>query len=73
MESESFATYSVRGRAIVISGPFIEDIVLDEENLRNSIENVRRNRAHYATEKAWLTHLEMFEGALQFALLSNIV
>ena len=67
---EGEVTYSMRGNAVVIHrpfGPFSSDIVLDESNLRAAIENIKRNRADYTTEEAWLRHLVTYQGALWFA------
>ena len=61
-------TYSMRGKAVVISRPFREDAILDERNPHIAIGNIKRNRAQYATEEAWRKGLATYEGALEFML-----
>ena len=70
MNTKTNVYYTMRGAAVVIHNAYgigsDHDVILDEANLIASIENVRNNRPHYATENAWKNDLNIRKDALSF-------
>lgn len=64
MKNYTFAMVGSAAVAITICDT--ERMVLDEENLVLSIQNVTERRHEYRTEKGWLAQLNMRKEALDF-------
>lgn len=60
--------FSIRYGAVVIHLDYQEDMILDESNLRSSIENIQRNKGDFATEEAYYHALIMRQEALEYLL-----
>ena len=58
--------YSRRYDAVVITNSRGLERVLDKPNLREAIANIKRNKDHYYTERAYQSHLKTYEDALVY-------
>ena len=58
--------YAMQGDAVIIRRWGWPDVILDKENLLVSIQNIKNNRASFATEEAYQKQLSLYRGALDF-------
>ena len=60
-------TYEKRDNLVVIKGEFFgSEDVLNKESCLQAIENVKKDRGHYYTEKAYQIQLKKFQDALKY-------